>query len=108
MRRSPDLNLLTLLELPPMPCKPFSIANGDNLYLSLTISYLIKNRAICDTLTMLMSRCCSVGSFTKEPMKKDKVSGPDGTAHHGAQQGKAVAGSRHPQPQHLPCMLAKT
>ncbi|GBN65341.1 hypothetical protein AVEN_100056-1 [Araneus ventricosus] len=52
--------------------------------------------------------CCSVGSFTKEPIKKDKDSGPDGTAHHGAQQGKAVAGSRRPQPQYLLCMLAKT
>ncbi|GBN16313.1 hypothetical protein AVEN_221889-1 [Araneus ventricosus] len=43
------------------------------------------------------------GSLTKEPIKKDKDSGPDGTA-----QGKAVAGSGHPQHQYLPCMLART
>ncbi|GBL76975.1 hypothetical protein AVEN_12640-1 [Araneus ventricosus] len=40
-------------------------------------------------------------------MKKDKNSSPDGTAHHGAQQGKAVAGSGHSQSQYLPCMLAR-
>ncbi|GBO07349.1 hypothetical protein AVEN_96798-1 [Araneus ventricosus] len=30
-------------------------------------------------------------------------SGPDGTTHYGAQQGKAAAGSGHSQPWHLPC-----
>ncbi|GBN95374.1 hypothetical protein AVEN_144824-1 [Araneus ventricosus] len=29
-------------------------------------------------------------------------SGPDGTAHHGAQQGKVVTSSEQSQPQHLP------
>ncbi|GBN17306.1 hypothetical protein AVEN_131251-1 [Araneus ventricosus] len=28
--------------------------------------------------------------------------GPDGTTHHGAQQGKAVTGSEHSEPLHLP------
>ncbi|GBN35007.1 hypothetical protein AVEN_183825-1 [Araneus ventricosus] len=65
------------------------------------------NHLLNDRQFRNLSICCSVGDFTKEPIKK-KDSGPDGTAHHGAQQGKAVSGSGHPQPQYLPCMLART
>ncbi|GBL74198.1 hypothetical protein AVEN_231074-1 [Araneus ventricosus] len=47
------------------------------------------------------------GVLQKNTYKMDKDLGPDGTVNHGAQQEKAVAGFGHPQPQYLPCMLAR-
>ncbi|GBM82851.1 hypothetical protein AVEN_272425-1 [Araneus ventricosus] len=39
--------------------------------------------------------------------KSECDSGPDGTTHHGAQQGKAVTGSEFSQPRHVPWCLSE-
>ncbi|GBM79794.1 hypothetical protein AVEN_135836-1 [Araneus ventricosus] len=93
IKRSPDLSFFTDLGLPPIPCSAFSIANGEVLESCSFGREIMRIRAVSDILSM---------SVMREPMHKNKNSGPDGTAHHGAQQGKAITGSENSQPRHPP------
>ncbi|GBM76060.1 hypothetical protein AVEN_176485-1 [Araneus ventricosus] len=99
--KSPDRVSFVDVTVPTMPVMAFSTRKGETFekFSSFPqMRLMIKKVSKLFTENCPLKGDCFVGP--RQSLKSD--SGPDGTAHHGAQQGKVVTASEQSQPRHLP------
>ncbi|GBL53985.1 hypothetical protein AVEN_127206-1, partial [Araneus ventricosus] len=105
-RRSPDRSFLVDFTWPTLPVIAFSTKKGDTPWkvsFSVEILPITKNVGKLFRLENESIRCPLKGpGFFFLPIRHFYIFRPDGTAHHGAQHGKAATGSRYSQPRRLP------
>ncbi|GBN65752.1 hypothetical protein AVEN_24891-1 [Araneus ventricosus] len=84
----------------------FSTKNGDKVWkVSLAVEFLLIMKKVgkFDTFEKIDTICCPLkGPDFRLPIRQWWIFRPDGTAHHGAQRGKAATGSGYSQPRRLP------
>ncbi|GBN87401.1 hypothetical protein AVEN_104524-1 [Araneus ventricosus] len=99
--KSPERMSFVDVTVPTLPVIAFSTRKGETVE---KFSFFSVKRLMIKKVSKVGEECCPLkGGFLEGPMQSLKCdSSSDGTAHHGAQQGKVVTGSEQSQPRHLP------
>ncbi|GBM00621.1 hypothetical protein AVEN_77413-1 [Araneus ventricosus] len=99
--KSPDRISFVDVTVPTPPVMAFSTRKGETF--EKFSSFPLMRLMIKQVSIVFIEDCPLKGGCFGGPMQSLKSdSGPNGTAHHGAQQGEVVTGSEQSQPRHLP------